>query len=161
MEATRNLLNNKLLNNDVYIVTMIMDYLTEKCDCCNKKKFVEELDLINIPECFDEDCIKHSWMENKLYRQKYCLTCKEKHCCRECENVCCEDCNNLFHCDNKNCSNIFCCDCLDNWNSMKYCNSCEGKFCCSKIYRSIGIDGDVIYNCEDCIEVIEPRYPNY
>ena len=153
MEATRQILNQKLFNNDINIVSLIMDFVTEKCKSCNEVNFTNDLQEVCIPNSYTTDCGKHTKGDKWV---NYCLTCVEEKCCKNCEDVLCADCDNEYVCSAEHCNNKFCNDCSGP--EMLWCSGCEGRFCCKKVYKTIGPDEDYRYSCEGCMEVIYPRY---
>lgn len=158
METTKQILDKLLIGNEKQLAELILSYITDKCDCCDELNFVTELEDVEIPKkiLFDDDeCKKHGHHDHK-HIESFCSTCVEEQCCKGCDEYACNDCSNRYECDYKYCSNIFCEDCKDE--DLLWCSQCEERFCCRKVYKTIGPEGDYIFSCESCIEVIHPKY---
>jgi hypothetical protein len=153
MEETKQILNQKLFNNDIFIVDIIIGYITDTCYICKNKVFINELRPTHIPDNYGGSCNKHDKNNDDEY---LCELCIVLNCCKVCEEFCCDKCYNLFACDNKDCINQFCEYCSSR--ELLECNSCEESFCCKKFYKTIGTNLDYIFTCEDCMTVIQPRY---
>lgn len=143
-QQIKNILNQKLLNNEISIIEMIMNYLTDDCDICEQKCFDTEQEIMDCCEC------------NESYH--VCFECYKKNKCDSCDYFICFDCqendNGLRKCDSEKCNENFkyCDDCRTE--NLGYCQSCEESKCCVKVFKSIDIEGNYIYTCQDCLECV-------
>lgn len=151
---TSKILDKKLNNNDINVVSIILGFLTEKCECCNEINFEEEIEEITVPKkLWNEDCIEHHH-KMEIPDMNICKTCADENTCDDCGDYCCDDCDNKYLCED--CDKIFCEDCEDE--NLYWCGMCQEKSCCRKVYKIKTYDSDGndvnIYRCENCLERI-------
>ena len=124
---------------------MIMDFLTDDCDICNKKCFDKEQEIMECDGC------------NENYH--VCLDCFKKDSCDSCDEFFCPDCQEdggyeLRGCDDDRCCNEekYCDECRNH--NLGYCQGCEEHKCCVKVFRTIDSELNYNYSCEKCLECV-------
>ena len=135
----KNILNLKLLNNDINIIQIIMAFNTDFCDKCDKV-------------CYDEITKQYCYGCKEYF--KVCESCFKDNTCDSCDDWFCDECKEFRKCDNKNCceDKKYCEDC--HTEQLGYCMDCEEHKCCKKIYRTINMEGEYNYTCEECLECV-------
>jgi len=135
-----------MINNDINIISIIVDYLTDECDICDCKCNVSNIEMIECDGCNEEERVC-----NQCFNDNNCYCCDSYYC----EN-CQEDCGYEFHyCDNKKCDekDRYCYHCKNK--QMFKCDSCDKTQCCIKLFKisSRNYDNDR-HCCEDCLEEV-------
>ena len=146
VEKLHEILDKKLFNNDINIVTKILGYLTKKCKCCEEISLIEDLEKIEVPQQM-WGCEKHKRNNPDIY---LCSVCRDENVCKDCEEYCCDDCDNKWSCED--CRTVYCEDCEGE--NLFWCGDCEEKSCCREVYKINDNAGDVIYRCNECLKCI-------
>ena len=143
-------LDKMLHNNDINIVSMIMEYALVECDICDTKQVnLWEDDSV---DCYDSDC--HVCPENTYNHVSVCNEC-HKNKCYSCDDVFCPFNDDIQPCSDEECceknKRKFCDSCSGE--NLYYCNECEGRYCCRNVYQmGYNSEGNENYMCEDCIQ---------
>lgn len=134
----KNILNLKLLNNDINIIQLIMNFNSDFCDKCDKT-------------CYDEITKQYCYGCKEYF--KVCESCFKDNKCDSCEDWFCDECKEDFRkCDSDKCgeNKQYCDECATT--ELAYCMGCEESCCCKKVYRTIGPEHNYHYTCSDCLE---------
>lgn len=142
-------LDEKLINNDINIIDIIMDYALEECDICDTKQ-INLWEERNV-DCYDSDC--HVCDENDFNHVSICDGCKENKC-YSCGDIFCPYNDDKHTCSDEECDEknkrIFCDSCSSE--NLYYCYECEGNYCCRNIYQmGYTTDGNKNWMCSQCI----------